>query len=185
MDRDWWLGLVDTASDILLPYFGGGGRWRRFCLNYWLLTSQEGLWSTDARWIRNWKTLQVGGLNSKIITLCWVKTYTVLCSWVRASWINVSNCPMRCDYIRFYYISAESNTCFGWYPHPSSGAHSNCNYNIWHCSNRICYRLLSWRSRNDFSTTAEGSKHRSNNARCCNYSLRVLLMMGEGITRNM
>ena len=33
---------------------------------------------------------------------------------------------------------------FGWYPHPSSAAHSNCNYNIWHCSNSICYRPL-WR----------------------------------------
>jgi len=24
----------------------------------------------------------------------------------------------------------------------------NCNYNIWHWSNRICYRPLSWKSRN-------------------------------------
>ena len=43
----------------------------------------------------------------------------------------------------FYYISADSSTYFGWYPHPSSGAHSNCNYNIWHWSNRICY--VRWR----------------------------------------
>jgi len=32
-------------------------------------------------------------------------------------------------------------------PHPSSGAQVNCNY-IWHCSNRIWYRLLTWRSPN-------------------------------------
>ena len=46
----------------------------------------------------------------------------------------------------FYYISAGCCTCFGWYTHPSSGAHSNCNYIIWHCLNRICYRPLTWRS---------------------------------------
>ena len=33
----------------------------------------------------------------------------------------------------------------------------------------------------DFATTAEGRKYGSMSARCCNYSLRVLLMMGEGI----
>ena len=42
----------------------------------------------------------------------------------------------------FIIFSADSSTCFGWYPHPSSGAHSNSNYNIWHWSNRICYRPL-------------------------------------------
>ena len=41
---------------------------------------------------------------------------------------------------------ADSSTCFRRYPHPSSGAHSSCNY-IWHWSNRICYRPLTWRSR--------------------------------------
>ena len=61
-------------------------------------------------------------------------------------WIGVSNCPTKCHYIQFYCISADSSTCFGRYPYLSSGAHSNCNYNIWHWSNRICYRLLTWRS---------------------------------------
>ena len=51
-------------------------------------------------------------------------------------------------FLQTYYISAESSTCFGWYPHSSSGAHSNCNYNIWHWSNRICYCPLTWRSQN-------------------------------------
>jgi len=27
-----------------------------------------------------------------------------LCSWVRASWINVNNCPTRCDYIHLLYF---------------------------------------------------------------------------------
>ena len=36
----------------------------------------------------------------------------------------------------FITFSADSSTCFGWY-HPSSGAHSNSHYNIWHWSNRI------------------------------------------------
>jgi len=43
---------------------------------------------------------------------------------------------------RFVIFSADSSTNFGRYPHLSSGAHSNCNYNIWHWSNRICYRQL-------------------------------------------
>ena len=43
---------------------------------------------------------------------------------------------------------------------PSSGANAICNYSIWHWSNCICYRPLTWRSRN------------------------VLLMMDEGIIRN-
>ena len=77
-----------------------------------------------------------------------------------------------------YCISANCSTCFGWYLHPSSVAHVNCKYNIWHWSNRICYLPLS-------STITEGSTYGSTSARCCNYSLHVLLMMGEGITRNM
>ena len=107
--------------------------------------------------------------------------------------IIINNCPKRCDYIEFYYIPANSSTCLGWYLHPSSGAHVNCNYSIWHSSNRIYYLSLSWRSRNsgpgvrssDSSTIAEGSKYGSTSARCCKYSLGVLLTMGEGITRNM
>ena len=37
----------------------------------------------------------------------------------------------------------------------------------------------------DSSTSADGSKYISTSARCCNYSLNVLLMTDEGITRNM
>ena len=42
----------------------------------------------------------------------------------------------------FIIFSADSSACFGWYPHPSSGARLICNYNIWHWSNHICYRPL-------------------------------------------
>ena len=52
----------------------------------------------------------------------------------------------------FIIFSADSSTCFVWYPHPSSRVHSNCNYNIWHWSNRICYCPLRWRSRNSGPT---------------------------------
>ena len=65
--------------------------------------------------------------------------------------MNVNNCPTRCDKIQFYYISADSSICFGWYPHPSSRAHTNCNYSIWHWSKRICYLPLTWRSRSSDS----------------------------------
>jgi len=41
----------------------------------------------------------------------------------------------------FIIFSADSSTCFGWYPHLSWGAHSKSNY-IWHQSNHICYRPL-------------------------------------------
>ena len=75
----------------------------------------------------------------------------------------VNNCPTRCDYIQFYFISTDSSTCIGWHRHPSLGAH--CSF--------------------DSSTSADCSKHGSTSARCCNYSLSVLLMMGEDIIRNM
>ena len=96
-----------------------------------------------AWWSRSWRRKK-----KKLPSQCLCKEQiNILRWWVRASWINVNNCPTRFDCIQFYYIFADSTTCFGWYPHPSSGAHCNCNY-IWHLSNRICYRPLTWRSRN-------------------------------------
>ena len=77
----------------------------------------------------------------------WKRWALIVCPRVHAACINVNNCPTRYDYIQFYYIFADSSTCFGWYPHPSSGTYSNCNYSIWHWSNRICYRPLMWGSR--------------------------------------
>ena len=55
----------------------------------------------------------------------------------------------------FIIFSSDSSTCFGWYLHPSSGALSNCNCNIWHWSNGICYRPLTWRSRNGVPTPSD------------------------------
>ena len=60
----------------------------------------------------------------------------------------------------FIIFSVDSSTCFGWYRHPSSGAHSNCNYNIWYWSNRICYCPLIWRSQNCSSTSSMWSAQR-------------------------
>ena len=85
-----------------------------------------------------------------IVKLQIKQTLSFLYSWVCASWIYVNNCPTRCDYVSFIIYSAYSSTCFRWYPHPSSGAHSDCNYNIRYWSNRICYCPLTWRSQNWF-----------------------------------
>jgi len=62
----------------------------------------------------------------------------------------------------------------------------NCNYSIWHWSNRLCYLMLPWRSlkSSNFSTIVEGSRDGLTSARCCNYSY-VLLMMGGVTTQNM
>jgi len=77
----------------------------------------------------------------------------------------------------FYYISADSSTCFWWYPHPSSGAHSNCNYNIWHWSICISYHPLTWRSWNNSSTSADSSKYGSTSARCCTWCVTKVMTL--------
>ena len=55
-------------------------------------------------------------------------------------------------YTVLLYFCTNSSTCFGRCLRPLSGAHVKCNYSIWHWSNRICYRPLSWRSRNSVPT---------------------------------
>ena len=111
----------------------------------------------------------------------------ILCSWsVHRESVSII-VQQDATIYGFIIFSADSSIRFGWYPHPSRGARSNCNYNIWHWSNPICYRAMTWRSRNhssDFSTSADGSKYGSTSARC-NYNLSVLLMMDEGNIRNM
>ena len=47
---------------------------------------------------------------------------------------------------------------------------------------RIVFATVCWRG--EVGTTG-GSKYGSTSARCCNYSLSVLLMMDEAIIRNM
>jgi len=87
-----------------------------------------------------------------------------------------------------YYISVICSTCFVWYPHPSSGAHINVFYSIWHRSGHFCYFPLSWRIWNcsaNSSTIAEGSRNGLTSARCCKIQLHALLMMGGGTTQNM
>jgi hypothetical protein len=98
----------------------------------------------------------------------------------------VNQCPIIVQQVAniygFIIFSADRSTCFGWYPHPSSGAHSHCNYNILHWSNRICYRPLTRRCRNIWHWLND---YGSTSFRCCNYSVSVLLIMDEDIIRNM
>jgi len=35
----------------------------------------------------------------------------ILCSWIRASWINVNNCPIRCDFIQFIIQGDAGGIC--------------------------------------------------------------------------
>ena len=59
-------------------------------------------------------------------------------------------------------------------PPPIIRSTCNCNYGIWHWSDRTCYLPLSWRSRNSLSSesskTADGSKYGLTSARFCNYT---------------
>jgi hypothetical protein len=126
-------GLVDQIFSHKQEYFKDN-------LHFFMSTTCFGITATTAG--------EICLVYSQNITVAIRCDYIFLWSRVRASWINVNNCPTRCDYIVFNYISADSSTWFAWYPHPSSGAHSNCNCNIWHWSNRICYRPLTCRSRN-------------------------------------
>ena len=86
------------------------------------------------------------------------------------------------------FICGNCSTCFGWYLHPSSGAH-NCIYSIWHLSNRYCYlpliaEELELQSSSNSSAIAVGNSNGLTSARCCRYSC-VLLMMGGDTNRNM
>ena len=50
---------------------------------------------------------------------------------------------------------------------------------------KLVSAVMSLNRSSDSSTTADDTKYGSTNVRRCNYSLRVLLMMGGGITQNM
>jgi hypothetical protein len=62
--------------------------------------------------------------------------------------------PTRCNVTQFI-LSGNCSTCFGWYFHPSSGAHTTI-YSICYLSHRYCYLPLSWKIWN--RTIAEGSR---------------------------
>ena len=49
----------------------------------------------------------------------------IFCSWVRASWINVNNCPTRCDYIQFFLYFCRQIYVFQMIP-------SSCSLNLIH-----------------------------------------------------
>jgi len=77
---------------------------------YSLKTKKQ--WQSKKESETNWGCWAPGGsVNSEYVTertngKSWVRFPTekdyFLCSWVRASWINVNNCPKRCDCIQFY-----------------------------------------------------------------------------------
>jgi len=71
-----------------------------------------------------------------------------------------------------YYITANCPTCFGGIPSPI--IRSTCKLLI----------TASGTGRSDSPKVEEGSKYGSTSARIFNYSLHVLLMMGEGNPRN-
>ena len=56
------------------------------------------------------------------------------------------------------FISGNFSTCFGWYLHPSSGAHTTI-YSIWYLSHRYCYLPQSWKSWNRFECAVGGVRH--------------------------
>jgi len=64
--------------------------------------------------------------------------------------------------LNILFISGNCSTCFGWYFHPSSGAHTTVTtvlYWYWYLSHRYCYMSLSWRSWNWFECAVGGVPH--------------------------
>jgi hypothetical protein len=89
--------------------------------------------------------------------------------------IYVNNCPIRCYLVQFLF-PANCSTYFRWNLHPSSGARVNCNYSIWHWSNRMLTSIAERQRKVAYGSIS---------VRCCNYNLLALLLMGEDINRNM
>ena len=87
------------------------------------------------------------------------------------------------------FISGNCSTCFGWYFHPSSGAHTTVSTASYILSHSYCYLPLKWKSWNRFeravgdvrkpqqaetgsnsSTIAADGSNVVTNTRCCRYS---------------
>jgi len=66
---------------------------------------------------------------------------------VLTSGFSVNNCPTRCDYIRLLYF-CKLRFMFRVLTPPIIRSTYNCNYSIWHWSNRACHLPLWWRSWN-------------------------------------
>jgi hypothetical protein len=63
-----------------------------------------------------------------------LRTLNIPNKFVKKIKINYSNIyPTRCNVTQFI-LSGNCTTCFGWYFHPSSGAHTNVSTasGIWH-----------------------------------------------------
>ena len=90
---------------------------------------------------------------------------------------HVNNCPIRCDYIVLLYflqtvLHVSDDTLIHHQEHTHIVITSGTGRNVF---------ATVQNDSSDSSTTAYGST----STRCCNCSLSVLLMMDEGITRNM
>ena len=74
------------------------------------------------------------------------------------------------------FIYGNCSMCFGWYLHPSSGAHTTVS-----TASRICHTVTAtccYRGKVG-NGIAAGRSNGVTNTRCCRYSL-LLLMMGGG-----
>jgi len=72
-----------------------------------------------------------------------------------------------------YLFLENCSTCFGWYLHPSSGAHTTVSTESGTGQTVNCYLLLSWRRWNyssNFTTAASDSSTGLTSTRCCRYS---------------
>jgi hypothetical protein len=82
----------------------------------------------------------------------------------------------------FIYLFLVCSTCFGRFLRPSSGAH-NCSYSFGYCQTILLLAdIMDEMERSSISSMMPAIL--VDNTRSCKYSY-VLLMMGEGIARNM
>ena len=88
-----------------------------------------------------------------------------LCSWVRASWINVNNCPKYATVYSLLYFRKLPYVFWVVTP-PIIRSRYKCNYSIWHWSTISATFHYS----SNFSTVVEGSRDGLISTRCCNYS---------------
>jgi len=75
--------------------------------------------------------------------------------------------------LHILFISGNCSTCFGWYFHPSSGAHTTVSTASGTCKTvtAICrYRGGVGTFSSNSSTIAVGSSYGLTSARCCRYS---------------
>ena len=77
--------------------------------------------------------------------------------------VNVNDCSTKMRLYTVYYVSVNCSLyMFRVVTSPIIRSTCNCNYNIWHWSNRLCYLPLSWSSWNCSSGLLDHDQQRSN-----------------------